>query len=614
MELKEGFKQTEIGAIPEDWEVKQIGDYSFITKLAGFEYTLHFDYKISGDIIALRALNIKNGYLKLKDVQTIPKKTSDFLKRSKLKKGDLVVSYVGTVGEMAVIPVNNKFHLAPNVAKVDVDRKNISPFFINQYYNSSFGKNEILKLVASTTQSALSMENLRKVLFPFPPTIEEQKQIANILNDTDQLIQNIKNLIAKKKAIKQGAMQELLSGKKRLQGFTEEWETKKLGEIAFIKTGSKNNQDKISDGNFPFFVRSQFVERINTYSYDCEAILVPGEGGIGSIFHYINGKFDVHQRVYVINDFSQNVFGKYVYLFMKEHFGTHAMKNSVKATVDSLRLPTFQEFEIKIPKDIQEQQSISQILSDMDAEIEALEQQLQKTQALKQGMMQELLTGKIRLVKPATKEKTEPLAMVAEPAVVYNKKAKPKRHNEHINDAVLIGTMANVFGSDKFPLTRFMYTKVSYLLKRYKEEETLGYLKKAAGPYKPKTRYGGAEKIALQNRYVKKHISKYKGKKYENFLAGDNVTEAINYFKDWYGENALQWIEQFKYVKRNQLELWATVDMAIEDLKIEEKSVNFGTVKELINNHKEWRPKLKRPIFSDSNIKEAINKVNQLFL
>lgn len=249
----------------------------------------------------------------------------------------------------------------------------------------------------------------------------------------------------------------------------------------------------------------------------------------------------------------------------------------------------------------------------MDAEIEALEKQLQKTQTLKQGMMQELLTGKIRLVKPATQEDPKPLAMVAEPEVVYKKEIKPKKHNEHINDAVLIGTMANAFGSEKFPLTRFMYTKVSYLLKRYKEEQDAGYLKKAAGPYKPKIRYGGAEKIALQNRYVKQYISTYKGKEYENFLAGDNVVEAIGYFKDWYGEKALQWINQFKYTKRDQLELWATVDMAIEDLKQENKPVNFQTIKTLINNHEEWRPKLKRPVFSDDNIKKAINKVNQLF-
>ena len=126
-------------------------------------------------------------------------------------------------------------------------------------------------------------------------------------------------------------------------------------------------------------------------------ILVPGEGGIGSIFHYINGRFDVHQRVYAITQFSQNVSGKYLYFYMVKNFSRHAMKNSVKATVDSLRLPTFRNFAVAIPP-IEEQTAIATVLSDMDAELAALEAKLTKTRQLKQGMMRELLTGRIRLV------------------------------------------------------------------------------------------------------------------------------------------------------------------------------------------------------------------------
>lgn len=171
-----------------------------------------------------------------------------------------------------------------------------------------------------------------------------------------------------------------------------------MGDVANIKTGSKNNQEKVEGGEYPFFVRSATVERINSYSHDCEAILVPGEGGIGSIFHYINGRFDVHQRVYAITQFQPNVSGKYVYLYMSTHFGEHAMQNSVKATVDSLRLPTFQCFELKLPPTFDEQSAIASVISDMGAEIDALEDRRDKTRAIKQGMMQELLTGRIRLI------------------------------------------------------------------------------------------------------------------------------------------------------------------------------------------------------------------------
>ena len=150
-------------------------------------------------------------------------------------------------------------------------------------------------------------------------------------------------------------------------------------------------------GKYPFFVRSATVEKINSYSYDCEAILVPGEGNIGEIFHYINGKFDCHQRVYKISDFRECI-GLYIFYYLKMFFGAYALLNTVKATVDSLRLPTFQNFIIHVPNDLKEQQAIAQVLSDMDSEIEQLEKKLSKYQQIKQGMMQELLTGRIRLV------------------------------------------------------------------------------------------------------------------------------------------------------------------------------------------------------------------------
>lgn len=230
------------------------------------------------------------------------------------------------------------------------------------------------------------------------PGIEEQTAIATALGDVDALLAAQDALIDKKRAIKQGAMQELLTGKRRLPGFSGEWEVKRLGDIAHIKTGSRNNEHKVEGGDYPFFVRSEFVERIDGYAYDCEAILVPGEGKIGEIFHYITGRFDVHQRVYAITQFAADVSGQFVHLFMKAHFGQWAMQNTVKATVDSLRLPTFQNFQMRLPPTKDEQAEIVKVLCDMDAELTSLEAQRAKTVQLKQGMMQELLTGRIRLV------------------------------------------------------------------------------------------------------------------------------------------------------------------------------------------------------------------------
>jgi type I restriction enzyme S subunit len=232
----------------------------------------------------------------------------------------------------------------------------------------------------------IPIATLRNFSIALPPTITEQEAIAGALSDADAWIESLEQLIAKKRQIKQGAMQELLTGKRRLPGFSGKWETKRLGDLAQIKTGSRNNEDKVELGEYPFFVRSDTVERINTYSHDCEAILVPGEGRIGEIFHYMVGRFDVHQRVYAITQFVEAVSPRFLYFYMKSNFGVWAMENTVKATVDSL------------PSSTEEQTAIASVLFDMDTEIESLESKLSKAREIKQGMMQELLTGRIRLV------------------------------------------------------------------------------------------------------------------------------------------------------------------------------------------------------------------------
>ena len=231
-----------------------------------------------------------------------------------------------------------------------------------------------------------------------PDSLPEQRAIAEALSDADALLAALDRLIAKKRDLKQAAMQQLLTGRTRLPGFSGEWEMKRLGDVAHIKTGSRNNSDKVDGGAYPFFVRSDAVERINSYSHDCEAVLVPGEGRIGEIFHYINGRFDVHQRVYAITQFKLPMVPRFVHLHLTMFFGAWAMQNTVKATVDSLRLPTFLDFGMRVPPSAEEQVAIAAVLSDMDAELEALEARREKTRALKGAMMQELLAGRTRLV------------------------------------------------------------------------------------------------------------------------------------------------------------------------------------------------------------------------
>ncbi len=379
--IKNGYKKTEIGVIPEDWEVKKIRDVCQLINGRGFK---PYEWKSEGlPIIRIQNLNGSQEYNYYQGV---------YDKKIEVEDGQLLFAWSGSRGTSFGPHIWNgsKGLLNYHTWKVLINENEIvKPFF-------KIALKNLTKHIEDNAHGASALVHTQKwemegFEFAAPINHAEQTAIAETLSNTDALITSIEKLIAKKCSIKQGAMQQLLQPK-------EGWEIKKLGEIAEIYTGKKNNQDKIENGIYPFFVRSQTIERINSYSFDGEAILIPGEGNIGKIFHYINGKFDYHQRVYKISNFRDEYLGKYIYRYISEYFGRHAMGNSVKATVDSLRLPTFQIFEIPFPPTKEEQTRIATILSDMDAEITALEQKLEKYKKIKQGMMQELLTGKIRLV------------------------------------------------------------------------------------------------------------------------------------------------------------------------------------------------------------------------
>lgn len=180
--------------------------------------------------------------------------------------------------------------------------------------------------------------------------------------------------------------------------FPENWELDYIRNIARISTGNKNTQDRQDNGLYPFFVRSQKVERINTYSFDGEAVLTAGDGvGTGKVFHYINGKFDTHQRVYRISDFSGDINGYYFYLYFSTHFYSRIMQMTAKSSVDSVRFEMIADMPIPIPPTLTEQEAIATVLSDADALIASLEQLITKKLHIKQGAMQELLVKGKRL-------------------------------------------------------------------------------------------------------------------------------------------------------------------------------------------------------------------------
>ncbi len=177
---------------------------------------------------------------------------------------------------------------------------------------------------------------------------------------------------------------------------TKDWEKRIVKELMKIETGSRNTEDKKDDAQYPFFVRSQTVEHIDTFHYDCEAVLTAGDGvGTGKVFHYINGKFDAHQRVYVMSQFKE-VLGKYFYYWFSKNFYAEVAKYTAKSSVDSVRRQMIADMIIPLPTK-EEQKRIISVLSDIDALIVNLQKLIVKKENIRQGTMQMLVTGKRRL-------------------------------------------------------------------------------------------------------------------------------------------------------------------------------------------------------------------------
>lgn len=170
----------------------RIAEIAEVTKLAGFEFTKNIEYVADGEIIAIRALNLKNGRLVLDDVRRIKRSVSDSLTRSKLYKNDIVLSYTGTVGETAQITENNLYHLAPNVAKVTPDIDKINPQYLFFYICSYEFKQQMLSHAHGSTQMTVPMKVIRELTVPYCNRAT-QDRIANILTSIEEKIEvNIK--------------------------------------------------------------------------------------------------------------------------------------------------------------------------------------------------------------------------------------------------------------------------------------------------------------------------------------------------------------------------------------------------------------------------------------
>lgn len=246
--------QLRFSGFDREWEEVNLGSISDITKLAGFEFTAHIKYSGEGKIIALRGLNVKNGRLNLDNVKYIDGSNFKKLSRSKLVKNDLLFTYVGTVGEVAIIDEEEKYYLAPNVSRIRVNRKKVDSLFLMTLISSrNFFQKVIYPLIATSSQPALSMENIRKFIIRMP-SLEEQQRIATLFSLLNKKIEKQQEKIEKLEQFKKGMMQKIFSQELRFKdedgGEFLEWETKSLIELGEFKRSYSFSRSYEGEGEY----------------------------------------------------------------------------------------------------------------------------------------------------------------------------------------------------------------------------------------------------------------------------------------------------------------------------------------------------------------------------
>lgn len=623
MELKPGYKQTEVGEIPKDWNVLPLSVFADV-KTGPFGSALHERDYVSDGTPIITVEHLGEQQVVHDNLPLVSDSDRDRLSSYILRTGDIVFSRVGSVDRNAIIrDSENGWLFSGRLLRVRVLRSDVHPTYLSCHFHSEPFKRRVRTVAVGQTMASLNTQLLKGV-YAVLPTEPEQRAIATALSDVDALLAGLDRLIAKKRDLKQAAMQQLLTSETRLEGFDDEWTLRRLGDhVAFLSHGTNSRAelrpdgpvkylhygdihactlamlepsslpslpeekakglDRLRDGDLVFADASEDLAGVSKSVEICSV----GSTELVAGLHTIAARFD--------NDVLADGFK--AYLQFCPVFASQLRRLAAGTKVYATNRSHIASVEMRLPS-IDEQIAIAAVFHDMDTEIAALERRRAKTADLKQAMMQELLTGKTRLVEPqASDEQTDAAS------------GNAKGHNWAINEAVVIATLVKHFGGEDYPLGRKRYTKLSYLLHRRVEQQAEGYLKKAAGPYNPQTKYGGPEKIAKQNGYITQH----KGPKgHSGFIAADNIAQAEGYFEKWYGPEVIQWLEQFRYKKNDDLEVLATVDMAALELRASGKTVDVAAVKDVITSHPEWEAKLDRAAFSDANIAEAIKQSDAL--
>lgn len=405
MGVMPGYKQTNVGVIPNDWQAATISEVSEKVTV-GFVGSMAHLFRNDG-VPLLRGQNVLPGRLDLSDTRFISTETHKQWSKSALRAGDVVLVRVGYPGTACVIPPELGEANAASLVVVRPKDESLSAPFLVSVANSEFGKRQMESYLVGGAQQVLNIGTAAKFNLPLPPRAE-QETIAEALSDADALIESLEQLLAKKRQIKQGAMQELLTGKHRLPGFSGDWVAKRLGSLCDIAMGrTPSRLDAASWGagykwlsiaDLKSKVVSESKEEITPFA--AASMQVIREGTLLMSFKLSIGRLcfagcDLYtnEAICSFNNLKANASFLY-YILGRTDFSLYG-KQAVKGY--TLNKESLQSVEVRLPP-IEEQTAIATLLSDMDTELAALETKLSKARQLKRGMMQELLTGRIRLV------------------------------------------------------------------------------------------------------------------------------------------------------------------------------------------------------------------------
>lgn len=409
MEVKQGYKLTEVGVIPEDWGVEKLSQLSSRI-MVGIASSATHAYRASG-VVMFRNQNIRPNQLEDNDILYIAPEYEARFKNKRLKTGDILTARTGYPGTSAMVPAEYEGAQSFTTLITRPLLSEVDPFFLCVYINSDKGKAFFDLAQAGGGQQNVNAGSLKHLPVVLPPKAE-QHQITETLSEADALVESLEELLTKKRRIKHGAMQELLTGKKRLPGFSSEWEEKQIADCAtpFIKRNDEREPlPVLTCSKHLGFVDSLRFFKNQVFSDDTTSYKLIRRGQIGYPANHIEegsiGLQDLYDvaivsPIYVVFEVRPTVNSFFLHRLLKLDLYKQRFSVATSSSVDrrgSLRWPEFSKILVALPSR-QEQDAISDLLTDIENEVEALEEKLSKARQLKQVMMQELLTGRIRLV------------------------------------------------------------------------------------------------------------------------------------------------------------------------------------------------------------------------